>query len=83
MSFKWKDYRAKGDLRYKLMTLDAEEFIRRFLIHVLPNGFHRIRHYGLFANANRANNMHWPAGSSAHPARPRRAGSPMPPKIVA
>ena len=39
------------------MTLDANEFIRRFLIHVLPDGFHRIRHYGLFANANRANNI--------------------------
>ena len=56
-TFKWKDYRAKGDARYKLMTLDADEFIRRFLIHVLPDGFHRIRHYGLFANANRANNI--------------------------
>jgi len=54
VTFKWKDYRAKGDARYKLMTLDADEFIRRFLIHVLPDGFHRIRHYGLFANANRA-----------------------------
>src|SRR5262249_38253523 len=43
--------------RYKLMTLDADEFIRRFLIHVLPDGFHRIRHYGLFANGNRANNI--------------------------
>src|SRR5215472_4023718 len=42
---------------HKLMTLDANEFIRRFLIHVLPDGFHRIRHYGLFANANRANNI--------------------------
>ena len=39
------------------MTLDADEFIRRFLIHVLPDGFHRIRHYGLFANATRANNI--------------------------
>ena len=57
VTFKWKDYRAKGDARYKLMTLDANEFIRRFLIHVLPDGFHRIRHYGLFANANRANNI--------------------------
>jgi hypothetical protein len=55
--FKWKDYRAKGDARYKLMTLDADEFIRRFLIHVLPDGFHRIRHYGLFANSNRAGNI--------------------------
>jgi len=57
VTFKWKDYRAKGDARYKLMTLDSDEFIRRFLIHVLPDGFHRIRHYGLFANANRANNI--------------------------
>ena len=57
VTFKWKDYRAKGDARYKLMTLDANEFIRRFLIHVLPDGFHRIRHYGLFANGNRANNI--------------------------
>jgi hypothetical protein len=57
VTFKWKDYRAKGDARYKLMTLDADEFIRRFLIHALPDGFHRIRHYGLFANANRAANI--------------------------
>ena len=57
VTFKWKDYRAKLDARYKLMTLDADEFIRRFLIHVLPDGFHRIRHYGLFANANRAANI--------------------------
>jgi hypothetical protein len=39
------------------MTLDADEFIRRFLIHVLPNGFHHIRHYGLLANANRTGNI--------------------------
>ena len=57
VTFKWKDYRAKADARYKLMTLDADEFIRRFLIHVLPDGFHRIRHYGLFANANRSDNI--------------------------
>ena len=57
MSFRWKDYRAKADARYKLMTLDVDEFIRRFLIHVLPDGFHRIRHYGLFANSSRANNI--------------------------
>ena len=57
VTFKWKDYRAQGDARYKLMTLDADEFIRRFLIHVLPDGFHRIRHYGLFANASRAANI--------------------------
>src|SRR5213082_1302161 len=57
VTFKWKDYRAKGAARYKLMTLDADEFIRRFLIHVLPDGFHRIRHYGLFANGGRAENI--------------------------
>jgi hypothetical protein len=57
VTFKWKDYQAKGDARYKLMTLDGDEFIRRFLIHILPDGFHRIRHYGLFANANRAGNI--------------------------
>jgi hypothetical protein len=57
VTFKWKDYRAKLDARYKLMTLDVDEFIRRFLIHVLPDGFHRIRHYGLLANANRADNI--------------------------
>ena len=57
VTFKWKDYRAKGRQRYKTMTLDAHEFIRRFLIHVLPHGFHRIRHYGLFANGGRADNL--------------------------
>ena len=57
VTFKWKDYRAKARARYKLMTLDADEFIRRFLIHVLPDGFHRIRHYGLFANGGRAENI--------------------------
>ena len=57
VTFKWKDYRAKADARYKLMTLDADEFIRRFLIHVLPDGFHRIRHYGLLANGNRTGNI--------------------------
>jgi hypothetical protein len=49
VTFKWKDYRIKGRDRYKQMTLATDEFIRRFLIHVLPKGLHRIRHYGLFA----------------------------------
>jgi len=53
VSFRWKDYRAKGRTRYKTMTLGADEFMRRFLLHVLPNGFHRIRHYGLLANTGR------------------------------
>jgi hypothetical protein len=53
VTFRWKDYRAKGRTRYKAMTLSPEEFMRRFLLHVLPGGFHRIRHYGLLANGNR------------------------------
>jgi hypothetical protein len=57
VSFRWKDYRAKGRTRYKTMTLAAGEFIRRFLLHVLPTGFHRIRHYGLLANAGRKDNL--------------------------
>jgi hypothetical protein len=52
VSFKWKDYRA-----HKTMALPIPEFIRRFLLHVLPSGFHRIRHYGLFANGGRAENL--------------------------
>lgn len=51
VSFRWKDYRTGG--RQKVMTLDAHEFIRRFLLHTVPDGFHRIRHYGLHANGHR------------------------------
>jgi hypothetical protein len=57
VSFKWKDYRSNGVARRKVMTLNADEFMRRFLLHVLPDGFHRIRHYGLFANAARKANV--------------------------
>jgi hypothetical protein len=57
VTFKWKDYRIKGRERLKSMTLDAHEFIRRFLLHVLPSGFHRIRHYGLFAGTARVHNV--------------------------
>jgi hypothetical protein len=57
VTFKWKDYRATERDRAKMMTLATDEFIRRFLIHVLPDGFHRIRHYGLFANGGRAENI--------------------------
>jgi hypothetical protein len=53
VTFRWKDYRERGRTRYKTMTVATEEFMRRFLLHVLPSGFHRIRHYGLLANANR------------------------------
>ena len=57
VTFKWKDYRAKGRERQKRMTLASDEFIRRFLIHVLPRGFHRIRHYGQLASSKRAENI--------------------------
>jgi hypothetical protein len=57
VTFKWKDYRVEGHDRYKTMMLATGEFIRRFLIHVLPKGLHRIRHYGLFANGSRAENV--------------------------
>src|SRR5580704_10110299 len=61
VTFRWKDYRARGEAPgstwIKAMTLPVDEFIRRFLMHVLPNGFHRIRHYGLFASPRRAANI--------------------------
>jgi len=57
VTFKWKDYRAKERVRHKTMTLAPDEFMRRFLLHVLPSGFHRIRHYGLIANTTRRGNL--------------------------
>jgi Putative transposase len=57
VTFRYKDYRVDGPSRYKTMTLATHEFIRRFLIHVLPKGFHRIRHYGLLAKVNCAANI--------------------------
>ena len=65
VTFRWKDYRVKGaakagacgKTRHKAMTLAPEEFMRRFLLHVLPGGFHRIRHYGLLANGSRKQNL--------------------------
>jgi Putative transposase len=57
VTFRYKDYRIDGPARYKTMTLATDEFIRRFLIHVLPKRFHRIRHYGLLASTNRAANI--------------------------
>ena len=57
VTFKYKDYRKNGPSRYQTMSLGVGEFIRRFLMHVLPKGFHRIRHYGLLANGNRAANI--------------------------
>ena len=57
VAFRWKDYRIKRGDRMKLMRLGTHEFIRRFLIHILPDGFHRIRHYGLLASATRKTNI--------------------------
>jgi len=55
VAFRWKDYRHHG--KSKVMTLAADEFIRRFLLHTLPDGFHRIRHYGFLANSHRADKL--------------------------
>jgi hypothetical protein len=57
VTFNYKDYRGDGRARYKVMTLATSEFIRRFLIHVLPKGFHRIRYYGLLAKSSCAENL--------------------------
>jgi len=57
VKFKWKDYRIKNKARYRTMTLNTDEFVRRFLIHILPDKFHRIRHYGFLASAVRAEKL--------------------------
>jgi hypothetical protein len=57
VSFRWKDYRENGIHKSKVMRIEVAEFIRRFLLHILPSGFHRIRHYGLFANGHRADKL--------------------------
>ena len=57
VAFRWKDYRIKTGDRRSVMRLATDEFIRRFLIHVLPDGFHRIRHYGLLASSARKANI--------------------------
>ena len=57
VTFKVKNYRAEGEARYTTMSLQAGEFIRRLLIHVLPSGFHRIRHYGFLASGGKAGNL--------------------------
>jgi Putative transposase len=76
VTFKWKDYRAKGRERAKVMTLATDEFIRRFLIHVLPTGFHRIRHYGLFASGKRVENIARACGLLNSPAPQTQATDP-------
>ena len=73
VTFRWKDYRVEGADRYKVMTLAPDEFIRRFLIHVLPGGFHRIRHYGMSAGSNRVETIAAPAScSKSTPSKRRR-----------
>jgi hypothetical protein len=57
VTFKWKDYRIEGPERYGVMTLATDEFIRRFLMHVLPSGFHRIRYYGMLTSSKRVGNV--------------------------
>ena len=57
VTFKWKDYRIKNKARHRTMSLRTDEFIRRFLIHILPDKFHRIRHYGFLANAVRTQKL--------------------------
>lgn len=75
VTFRWKDYREHGRTRYKTMTVATEEFMRRFLLHVLPSGFHRIRHYGLLANANRKTHIAT-AREVLHQPPPRPAAEP-------
>jgi len=80
VTFRWKDYRLKGHTRYKTMTLSYAEFMRRFLLHVLPSGFHRIRHYGLRQRRalpepryrSRTAPSEHPAASTQRPLAPRR-----------
>src|SRR5271167_3303997 len=76
VTFKWKDYRIEGPGRDKTMSLNTPEFIRRFLSHVLPKGFHRIRHYGLLASTNRAANIAHARQLLAVPSRPKQPDMP-------
>lgn len=78
VSFRWKDYRDAA--REKLMTLSADEFIRRFLLHVLPAGFVRLRHYGVLANGRRKQRLQqWrDLLQSAPPAHDRVAQAELP-----
>jgi hypothetical protein len=70
VTFQYKDYRREGAERHQVMTLGADEFIRRFLLHVLPRGFHRIRHYGLLASGSRRDNLARARELLAVPPRP-------------
>ena len=82
VTFRWKDYRAEGRDRQKVMTLATAEFIRRFLIHVLPHGFHRIRHYGLLRQRH-ARRQHRASARVARRFNTPRPSPPVPPSIPA
>jgi hypothetical protein len=93
VAFRWKDCRIvpearlrhDGPGRWKTMTLGPHEFIRRFLMHVLPKGFHRIRHYGLFANGNRAANIARAReliGAAPQVVEPEKAAAPDEPRVL-
>jgi hypothetical protein len=84
VTFRYKDYRRNGPERQQAMTLDTHEFMRRFLLHVLPRGFHRIRHYGLLASATRKASIGRARELLAvlppsEPAEPMEAPGPTPP----
>ena len=84
VTFRYKDYRRNGPERQQAMTLDTHEFMRRFLLHVLPRGFHRIRHYGLLASAARKANIIRARElldvlPPSEPAEPVEAPGPIPP----
>ncbi len=70
VSFRWKKYRQGGGHKSKVMRIEIAEFMRRFLLHVLPNGFHRIRHYGFLANGHRADKLALCRSLLAVPAAP-------------
>jgi hypothetical protein len=87
IAFRWKDYRIDGPERWKTMTLHPHEFIRRFLSHVLPKGFHRIRHYGLFASGNRTANIArarqlLPAAQRVVEPKQQKAAAPDQPRVL-
>jgi hypothetical protein len=79
VTFTYKDYRIEGPERYKTMTLEPSEFMRRFLMHVLPKGFHRIRHYGLLANGGTICAEKLARARQLIAAAPQIAPSPQPP----
>jgi hypothetical protein len=88
VTFRYKDYRVNGMAQRKVMTLATDEFIRRFMLHILPKGFHRIRHYGLFASIGRAANLTRlrellgaipPAENAASPSKDEPAETVLPP----